>query len=289
MGEMANSLPAFAPFDPDADSSSVGVRWEKWLKKFENLLVALNITAAKRKRALLLCYAGDKVYEIFDTFTDAGGVDDYDTAKTKLDDYFKPLKNVEYEIFTFREARQEPGETIDQYCTRLKTLANTCEYTDSAREIRIHIVQTCTSNRLRRRALREKDLTLVKLLDMARTMEGSERHAIGIEKRPDVQVVYYGEKQKQFKRYRNEGFQAPKSDKSENHGSQKSDGNKQCFRCGGKYPHDNGLCPATGKKCHKCERLNHFSKMCKTERNSVKYVEQYEERDDSSSDDEYEF
>ena len=37
--------------------------------------------------------------------------------------YFSPKKNVAYEVFQFRQATQQMGETIDQFSTRLRKLA----------------------------------------------------------------------------------------------------------------------------------------------------------------------
>ena len=42
----------------------------------------MDIKDVKRKRALLLHYAGEDVNDIFETLTDTG--DDYETAVTKL-------------------------------------------------------------------------------------------------------------------------------------------------------------------------------------------------------------
>ena len=41
----------------------------------------------------------------------------------KLNAYFMPKKNVDYEIFQFRQAVQKPGEAVDQFTTRLRQLA----------------------------------------------------------------------------------------------------------------------------------------------------------------------
>ena len=48
----------------------------------------------------------------------------------KLGSYFNPKKNVAYEIFQFRKAVQQSGETVDQFATRLSKLASICEFTD---------------------------------------------------------------------------------------------------------------------------------------------------------------
>ena len=38
-------------------------------------------------------------------------------------------------------------------------------------------------------------------------------------------------------------------------------GLRKCSRCG--YVHGNRPCPANGKTCNKCHRLNHFASVCK--------------------------
>lgn len=67
---MAAALPQFEHFPVFSDEQSAGVRWKKWVSKFENLLCALDITSDARKKALLLHYGGDDVYNIVDSFTD---------------------------------------------------------------------------------------------------------------------------------------------------------------------------------------------------------------------------
>ena len=45
-------------------TDSVGARWEKWIARFENYLVAVNIMAATRKRSQLLHVAGEEVFDV---------------------------------------------------------------------------------------------------------------------------------------------------------------------------------------------------------------------------------
>jgi hypothetical protein len=60
------SLPPFPAFDCDVDKTNTGARWDKWVARLENLLTGMNITNGDRKRALLLHYAGEHVYDIYD-------------------------------------------------------------------------------------------------------------------------------------------------------------------------------------------------------------------------------
>ena len=114
-----------------------------------------HITNDKQKRALLLYQAGEATQEIFETLPETG--DDCATAQAKLDEYFSPKKNVDYQVFQFRQAVQQPGETVDQFVTRLRKLAATCEFGDVAKEIKSAVrdselpLQTITKIRVTRR------------------------------------------------------------------------------------------------------------------------------------------
>ncbi len=124
-------LTPFAPFDTLSDPISLGKRWKTWKRWFETYIVALNITDNTQKRAVLLYQAGEATRYIFDTLQITGNPDDYTTAIAKLDQYFQPKKNVDYEIFQFRSTKQQNhDETIDQFATRLRKLASTCELND---------------------------------------------------------------------------------------------------------------------------------------------------------------
>ena len=100
----------------------------------------------------------------------------------QLNGYFNPKKNVEYEIFTFRQGRQRKEGTLDQFQTRLRQLSQNCEFEFLDREIKSQIVQGCLSTRLHRRALRDSKMTLLDLLMYGRSLETSELQATGMEK-----------------------------------------------------------------------------------------------------------
>ena len=163
---MAAALPDFPAFDINAEPTSLSQRWQKWTSRFENLITALDIKDPARKKALLLHYAGQDVHEIYDTLpiptaepepastteqtssTPPVTQDAYQKAKTALDEYFMPKKNVDYETYVFRQAWQKPGETLDMFQSRLRQLAATCDFTDVDHEIKAQIVLGCVSTRL---------------------------------------------------------------------------------------------------------------------------------------------
>ncbi len=122
-------------FEISGDVSSQGQRWKRWLKRFENYVVAVNIMDNKSKKAMLRHYAGEQVHEVFLTL-EAGQLasastlpkaeqstlmlDEYALAIQLLDSYFRHLKNIDYKAYVFRQAKQTPGETLARFCTRLK-------------------------------------------------------------------------------------------------------------------------------------------------------------------------
>ena len=73
--------------------------------------------------AKLLHYAGEQLCNIFDTLQDTGASIDNSITKQKLEDHFNLQRNVEFEIYKFRQAKQNSEETMDIYCTRLRHLA----------------------------------------------------------------------------------------------------------------------------------------------------------------------
>ena len=107
--------------------------------------------------------------------------DNYKTALEKLTEYFNPCKNIAFERHVFRQAAQSADETMDSYVTRLRTLAKTCQFDTSLDEmIRGQIIEKCASHGLRRRLLRERELTLDNLSPIARSIELADRQALVI-------------------------------------------------------------------------------------------------------------
>ena len=74
------------------------------------------------------------------------------------------------------------------YCTRLKQLAKICEFTDTDREIKSQIIQSCQSTKLRRKALTNSTITLEALLNLGKTMELTDSQATSLEKQQREEV-----------------------------------------------------------------------------------------------------
>ena len=132
--KMENAIPLFPPFYADSDKVNAGPRWDRWIGRLENLFVALKLVAPEdtdanviagindRKRALLLHYVGERTYDIYEA--QKGGTEaTYDATKKVLSDYFKPRKNTQMEIYTFRCYKQRDDQSLDEFVTELRKLA----------------------------------------------------------------------------------------------------------------------------------------------------------------------
>ncbi|XP_064617193.1 uncharacterized protein LOC135481275 [Liolophura sinensis] len=292
---MAQSLPTFPSFDVHSDPSSIAQRWTKYVRRFQNLLVAMDIADKKRQRALLIHYGGEEVSDILDTLPDTG--EDLEGALEKLNPHFNPRRNIDYETYVFRSTKQNVGETMETYSTRLRQLALTCEFSDQDREIKGQLIQGCSSNRIRRRILRP-DLKLMDILNLARAMEQSERQAKTIEQpnQPIPETVNTVLNKSQQNRTTTA---ARKSIRKNAKPSSNKPHSKYCRYCGYAYPHPEGkTCPAKGKACGFCHKFNHFESVCRQKKRqqhdtgkfeSVKQVRSAAHLADSSSDDEYVF
>lgn len=293
-------LPSFPPFVIGDNPTAVASRWGEWLDRFENYLAAMDIKEATRKRAMLIHFAGEDVYKIFRTLDETGEPKDYGVAKAKLTEHFKPQQNIEYERYVFRRTHQQASETLDQYHTRLKQLASTCEFADVSAEIKSQIILNGNSSRLRRRALRDPKLTLKELLDLGRAMQTSEAHASGMERNQETGSVNNIRKSQHSQQSDTDQPRWRRNGSTNRNNELRKDQRKTtCFNCGGIFPHPKEKpCPAKGKTCRACNKQNHFAKHCKTtkrlqatSKNNVNNVlyKQSPQSDVSSSDDEYLF
>ena len=110
------------PFNHDTViGASLATHWKTWLSDLNTFLIASGVTDPKQQCALLIYQAGTRVREVFSQLSDSGEEKDF-TKAAALTEYFEPQKHRQYKVFHFRQAKQETGESLDQYHTRLRTL-----------------------------------------------------------------------------------------------------------------------------------------------------------------------
>jgi hypothetical protein len=248
------ALPNFPEFEL-LPRETAPIRFDRYVRKLDNLFMAMDIADPKRKKAMFLHYTGEQTVDVFETLT----VPIVDNTNTALDDVHKcavhavrthlePQRSIDHLVYSFRKQTQESGENVNEFYTRLVLLARRCDFRDADLEIKRQIIQGTHSNRLRRKAI-ENSLSLEKLLKSARAMELADEHTSDMQKSERTAQANFIRSNKRY---------------SYTHGyGQSSNSSTTCGLCGGQYPHK-GVCPAKGKECKKCNRMNHFAKMCRS-------------------------
>jgi hypothetical protein len=222
------------------DSSNLEEEWRFWEQKFDLFITASGASGKPEatRIAMFLHALGDAALKVYNAFALSEDERKNLTAiKAKFRDYCTPRKNVVYDRFQFGKLTQTVGETIDAFVTTLRLRAKTCEFGDQEESlIRDRVVIGCVDHRAQERLLREPDLTLQKALQICRAAEATKE---------------------QIKSLRGEIPFQPTVDVVKSRGESKT----QCKNCG--MQHAPRSCPAFGKKCNKCNKINHFAKVCR--------------------------
>ncbi|XP_058449270.1 uncharacterized protein K02A2.6-like [Malaya genurostris] len=170
-------------------------------------------------------------------------------------------RNIIVDRLDFFSASQYSSETIDDYASRLKILAKSAKF--GALETELVTYKVVTANKwshLRTKMLTVSDITLLKAIDMCRAEEIAAKRSI------DMSIASSSEVKKIIK---------PKSK------------NLHCKFCGDRHEFLKGVCPALGKRCHRCKGKNHFEKVChKRYQKSPKHPKRVKEITEESSESE---
>ena len=135
------------PFLPDTDPATTAKRWGDWIQSLEFYFEAAEITTESKKRAQLLHFLGPAAQAIYTSCikpvlasASPPAVETYTNIKQELTAHFTPNINVDFEVYRFRQARQNQGESMDQYAVRLRSLGANCSFANIDSEIKSHII-----------------------------------------------------------------------------------------------------------------------------------------------------
>ena len=200
--------------------------WQEWIENFERQLRFFNIRDASDRKDALLIFGGNEITRLDKWLPDPRGqLDDYEKVKKKLNDYYVPQINKFYARYVFCKLRPKPRERIMTYYIRLREQSYECDFGDSCEDrILEHLIQTVRNTQLIQKCLR-KEWTLFHFLQEAKKTEDIRE-----------QMCYMG-----------------------------NDVSKACGYCGLFGVHPRGwACPAFGKRCYRCNKIDHFAVVCRT-------------------------
>ena len=175
----------------------------------------------------------------------------YASAVAALNAYLVPKLNSTLARQTFHRITQNPGETVQQFVTRLRKAAKDCDFgTDTDNQIRDAVLNKCTSTYIKRKLLEEgQGLNLTRTLEVAAKCEKIETQMAALPVK--------GEESESINRINERSNNPSTSTQGRFQGRDKICGLLGHF---GRDPQ----CPARGKTCGKCRAKDHFQNVCKT-------------------------
>ena len=158
--------------DVDPNTGDADKQFSHWKRTFDNFLDSLT---APDKLSILINFVSATIYEyIADATT-------YNEAITILNDTYIKKKNEVFARHILSTSKQNPGESLDQFLNRLKSLAKDCGFTAVSAEkhrddsIRDAFISGIVSGGIRQRLLEKDKLDLKTAFDTARSLEMAEK------------------------------------------------------------------------------------------------------------------
>lgn len=160
-------------FDPNETN------WERWYKRFEGACKVFHVSQADQA-AYLLHYMGTKAFNILcdkcvpeDPYTLT-----YERIKTKMAEHYMPIPLEIAENHRFQLRKQQEGESLQDFAAAIQKLSINCNYEGYLKKaLRNQFVFGIRSKRTQARLLETKDLTFEKAMEIAQSMELSEKDA----------------------------------------------------------------------------------------------------------------
>lgn len=177
------------------------------------------------------------------TATGTGEGDTISKLIGEMEAHLRRQRNVILDRRDFYLRRQEPGERFDDFFMSLKEIAQFCDFCDSCTEDRFRdrILTGLGDEETIRLLLSEKDLSLQKTLDICRARENAAHDSLALmSHRTEIQTVR----------------QAHNRHKSK-------ESVRACSYCGGSWHESLSKCPARKAKCENCERVGHYTAVCR--------------------------
>ena len=190
-------------------------------------------------------------------------------AKKKLSDYFNPKKDVTWERLQFRRTLPGQHDTVQDYAVMLKQKAKYCEFgDDSDNQIHDQILDKWRNIELKKKWYGTSELTLEKLLEIARGFQYQEDLFREARSGPSDNTTVSSDNVSRIKTQTRPVY------------SSQGKMNGKCSRCG-HTDHFQKNCPYKSATCHKCQKVGHLASVCRTKMQNSQKSHRYKPKGQS--------
>ncbi|UYV66194.1 K02A2.6-like [Cordylochernes scorpioides] len=229
------------------------------------------IDSLPRRVAACIAVRGKEAYNIFEHLDLSDEQrNNSDEIINALTHHFTPKINIIYERSIFNQTNQETNESIEQYICRLRKLSSTCNYGAMTEEmIRDRLVLGIIDKQTKRQLISDPQLTLQKAIDVCKANESANKQIENLTKNTQEEVNKLNIRKKTVNQ-----------NKKSSHEPNKMKKNIPCRYCATFHEHNRQKCPAWNQTCRKCNKKNHWAKVCKSRTRTVQSLESQNSNDE---------
>ncbi|NRA93585.1 MAG: reverse transcriptase family protein [Psychroserpens sp.] len=267
--------------------------WPAWKIRFQRYRTATKLDRedGSVQVSTLIYTLGKEADRVFQSFIfnnaneEHDPQNDYDTVLAKFEDYFIPKRNVIHERAKFHQTQQKQSENIEIFVRQLYEMAEHCSFSNKEESIRDQLVFGLKDKNISRKLQLEANLSLSKAIEIARNYE-TVNSQVQSQTQMNVDSIRHS-RQGQFNTRsssnRSRGFRGGTTMRGAStsrgvtwQGSNAARGgqwhprsgsqdqyNLKCGKCNRCHAMSD-RCPAQGKRCNACHKLNHFEVVCRS-------------------------
>ncbi|KII67125.1 Transposon Tf2-9 polyprotein [Thelohanellus kitauei] len=225
--------------------------WKQYYERFVNWAEVNAVESSKIVR-VFLAVIGPSAYNLLKTLTRGADLSKMTLEEFNdlLTDHLDPAPMVVSERYNFYSSRQQVGETIMEFSTRLQSLSSNCDFkdfTDQALRDAFVLGLSDTKQNIRPVLLAERDLTFKRAVELAQQITKAT---------DDARRIQTGD---------HSVFKVKRSE------TKASDKSIVCYCCG-ESGHTRRACPKRDQACTFCGIRGHVESVCRKRASSNKHV-----------------
>jgi hypothetical protein len=246
------------------EPETLNQRWLKWKNELNIFLLASGVKDNEQKKAILLHAGGPGLREIELNFsadqkaklTEDQRSNPYSETVALFDEHFTLKRNIPKARQNFLTSDPKPGETVNNFVIRLKTLASYCDYEDSDSQVRDHVLRYIKDKQLMSKLLNEDTLTLDRTLAIISNHHNKEALILN----PTSANVNRVSQHSSHHVHQQHPKPQPRHDRS----------TARCYRCNAVGHYGKECKRSKNHTCEKCGNIGHFAECCKTKETKPK-------------------